>query len=102
MKRRKLLLILILILAVLFIGVVGYTQLLGVDFIDAFYMTVITISTVGYGEIAPMTDAGKIFSIGLIFSGLAVVGYGLSSVFSMFFEGELKDVWRRKRYGHEN
>ncbi len=97
MKRRKLLLILILILAVLLIGIVGYSQLLGVDLIDAFYMTVITISTVGYGEVAPMTDAGKIFSIGLIFSGLAVVGYGLSSVFSMFFEGELKDVWRRKR-----
>ena len=57
MKRRKLLLILILILAVLLIGIVGYSQLLGVDIIDAFYMTVITISTVGYGEVAPMTDA---------------------------------------------
>ena len=97
MKRRKLLLILILILAVLLIGVVGYSLLLGVNIIDALYMTVITISTVGYGEVTPMTNAAKIFSIGLIFSGLAVVGYGLSSVFSMFFEGELKDVWRRKR-----
>ena len=97
MDRRKFLLILILFLTVIIVGIVGYSKLLGVGIIDAFYMTVITISTVGYSEVAPMTAAAKIFSIFVIFSGLAVVGYGLTSVFSLFFEGELKDAWRKKR-----
>jgi voltage-gated potassium channel len=86
MNRRKFTLILVLFLAVIVIGVAGYSRLLGVGLVDAFYMTVITISTVGYGEVGVMTDAAKIFSICLIFSGLAVVGYGLTSVFSLFFE----------------
>lgn len=97
MNRRKFTLILLLFLAVILIGIIGYSRLLGVGFIDAFYMTVITISTVGYGEVAEMTDPAKIFSVCIIFSGLAVVGYGLTSVFSLFFEGELKDAWRKKR-----
>jgi voltage-gated potassium channel len=75
-------------LMVIVVGIIGYSKLLHVGFIDAFYMTVITISTVGYGEVAAMTDPAKIFSICIIFSGLAVVGYGLTSLFSLFFEGE--------------
>ncbi len=97
MNKRKFLLILVLFLTVILVGVIGYSQLLGVGIVDAFYMTVITISTVGYGEVTAMTDPAKIFSICIIFSGLAVVGYGLTSVFSIFFEGELKDAWRKKR-----
>ena len=97
MNRTKFLLILFLFIAVIAIGIIGYSKLLGVGLIDAFYMTVITISTVGYGEVGIMSDSAKIFSIVIIFSGLAVVGYGLTSVFSLFFEGELKDAWRKKR-----
>ena len=83
--------------AVIVIGVIGYSRLLGLGLVDAFYMTVITISTVGYGEVGVMTVPAKIFSICIIFSGLAVVGYGLTSVFSLFFEGGLKDAWRKRR-----
>ena len=97
MNSRKFLLILILIVTVITVGVIGYSKLMGIGLIDALYMTVITISTVGYGEVAPMSEAAKIFSICLIFSGLAIIGYGLTSVFSLFFEGELKDAWRKKR-----
>ena len=96
-SRRKLTLILLILLIILATGVCGYMILLKVGFLDALYMTVITISTVGYGEVAAMTGAAKLFSIILIFAGLSAVGYGVSSLVSYFFEGELKVAWRRKR-----
>lgn len=97
MTKRRILLILSLLLAVMFIGTAGYRVLLHVGLIDAFYMTVITISTVGYGEVATMTDTAKLFSVFVIFAGLSVFGYGITSLISLFFEGEVRDVWRRKR-----
>ncbi len=94
---RKFTLIVLLFLAVIITGVSGYMILLNVGFTDALYMTVITISTVGYGEVGEMTDAAKLFTILIIFAGLSVVGYTLSSLVSLFFEGEFKAAWRKKR-----
>ena len=96
-NKRKFILIVFLLLAVIIIGVSGYMILLDVTFIDAFYMTAITISTVGFGEVAEMNEGAKIFTILIIFAGLGVVGYGITSLFSLFFEGNFKDAWRRKR-----
>ena len=55
-NKRKLALILLFLLLILITGVVGYMILLHVGIVDALYMTVITISTVGYGEVGVMTD----------------------------------------------
>jgi voltage-gated potassium channel len=44
-----------------------------------------------------MTDAAKIFTILIIFSGLSVVGYGVTNLVSLFFEGEFKTAWRKTR-----
>ncbi len=94
---RKFVLVFILLAAVIALGVAGYSVLLDVGFVDALYMTAITISTVGYGEIRPMSDPAKLFSILIIFAGLSVVGYGITSFVALFFEGRLKDAWRKKR-----
>lgn len=51
----------------LIFGMIGYKFLLHVDFIDAFYMTVITISTVGFGEIGTTSNASEMFSVLMIF-----------------------------------
>lgn len=83
--------------AVFIIGVTGYMLLLHVGFVDALYMTVITISTVGFSEVAPMNDAAKLFSIVVIFAGLTVVGYSFTSMVTYFFEGDIRDTRRRKR-----
>lgn len=96
-NKRKFILIIFFFIVIIFVGVVGYMNLLNVGFIDALYMTSITISTVGYGEVGEMTPQAKIFSIGVIFSGLAVVGYGFTSLVTIFFEGNIKDAWRKKR-----
>jgi len=97
MKIRKIIFIAVLLLVVIVCGVIGYMSLLNVGFVDALYMTVITITTVGYKEVAVMNNAAKIFSIAIIFSGLAVVGYGLSAVAATFFEGRFRNAWRTKR-----
>ncbi|HCX65781.1 MAG TPA: potassium channel protein, partial [Eubacteriaceae bacterium] len=74
-KKEKFITIISAFVIVVIIGIVGYMLLLDVSFIDALYMTAITISTVGYTEVGEMTDPAKIFSIFIIFAGLAVAGY---------------------------
>ena len=96
-NKRKLVIIVSVLLAIILTGVCGYMILLDVNALDALYMTVITISTVGYGEVGVMTDAAKLFSILIIFAGLSAVGYGISSLVSFLFEGELRVAWRKKR-----
>lgn len=96
-KNNKLLFIITLLLTLILTGTIGYKILLDLTLIDALYMTVITISTVGYGEVALMDAEAKIFSIFIIFISLGTVGYLFTSVVSSFLEGDLKDAWRRRR-----
>ncbi len=96
-NKRKFIIIALALLVILLTGVFGYMALLDVGFLDALYMTVITVSTVGYGEVAVMNGAAKLFSIFIIFAGLSAVGYGVSTLVSFFFEGELRAAWRKKR-----
>lgn len=96
-NKRKFIFIIATFTIIIVVAVIGYMQLLDVGFIDALYMTAITISTVGYGEVGEMVAPAKIFTIFIIFSGLGVAGYGFTSLVALFFEGELKDAWRRKK-----
>jgi len=61
-------------------GTVGYVLIEGLSWLDALFMTAITISTVGYGEVAPLSHAGRIFTIGLIITGVGAGLYLLSSM----------------------
>ena len=51
-------------------GAVGYILIEHMSVLDAFYMSVITISTVGFGEVKPLSSAGRLFTIGLIITGV--------------------------------
>lgn len=82
---------------ILVIGVIGYGILLHVSVLDALYMTVITISTVGYKEIAPMTPAAKLFTIVIIFASLSFVGYLFTNLVSFFVKVNIKDTIRFRR-----
>lgn len=93
-EKRKLKFILYAFALLLIIGVVGYMFLLKVDFIDALYMTVITISTVGFGEIGTTSSWSELFSIIMIFLGVGIVGYAFTTVVAMFVEGKVKDFWK--------
>ncbi len=78
-------------------GVAGFYFISGMDFIDALYMTVITISTVGFGEVKPLTPQGRLFTIFLIFISVIVLGYVVTVLTEYIVEGELfKNLKYRK------
>ena len=93
-EKRKLKFILYAFALLLFIGVIGYKILLKVDFVDALYMTVITISTVGFGEVGTTSNISEIFSVFMIFLGVGIVGYAFTTIVAMFVEGKVVDLWK--------
>ncbi len=78
--RRSLTPVIVLLITVIAIGTIGYRLIEGWDYLDAMYMTVITLSTVGFGETAPLSAGGRIFTIALIIVGVSTVAYGLSTI----------------------
>ncbi len=94
--RRIITAILFLILALL-TGVVGYQWVEGWSFLDSFYMTVTTLATVGFGEVHPLSPAGRVFTICLIMMGVGVLTYGLTVVTAFVVEGALTDIIGRRR-----
>lgn len=66
----------------------------GFTFIEALYMTVITISTVGFQEVHPLDVAGKLFTIFLIVSGLGIFLYSVSIIAASIIEGELQQYFK--------
>ncbi len=71
---------LILLLVILMIGTGGYILIADYSFINALYMTVITVSTVGFKEVEPLDLPSKVFTIFLIFTSISVFGYIISVI----------------------
>ena len=78
------------------LGSAGYV-VLGFSPIDAVYQTVTTVMTVGFREVEPLDNVGKIFTIGLIFSGVGTAFYAAGSLVEALVEGELTNVYGRRR-----
>jgi voltage-gated potassium channel len=76
------------LLGIFLFGTIGYRIIEGWSFLDSLYMTAITISTVGYGEIHPLSTGGRIFSIILILAGVGTAFYILTSLVQYLLEGE--------------
>ena len=95
--RKKLIISLILFIVVLLSGTAGYYFIEGWEVFDSLYMTVITLSTVGFHEIEPLSKAGKAFTIGLIFFSLGVVAFAVNYGLKAIFEGEIQDVFGRRK-----
>jgi voltage-gated potassium channel len=77
------------LLAIVIVGIIGYSFIEGWPFIDSLYMTIITLSTVGYREVYALSDGGRIFTIFLIILGVGVVFYLLTNLVGYILEGEL-------------
>ncbi|TCK66820.1 voltage-gated potassium channel [Winogradskyella wandonensis] len=78
--RSKIYTALIMLVGIMLIGVLGYRFFSGYSWIDAAYMTVITITTVGFAEVNPLDTSSKIFTIFLILSSVVIVGYAISII----------------------
>ena len=95
--RQKLLLALVLIALVISFGALGYMFIESWNLLDSLYMTIITLAGVGYKEVHDLTFYGKIFTIILIIGGVGTVAYVLTAGAKIILEGELQDVFGRRR-----
>ncbi|HEY32963.1 MAG TPA: potassium channel protein [Dehalococcoidia bacterium] len=95
--RQRLLTILYAVIIIICIGVIGYVLIEGWSFLDALYMTIITLSTVGFQEVRELSEGGMIFSMVLILFGIAALSYSLFTVGQYILEGNLATIWGRRR-----
>ncbi len=86
-----------LLVGVLSIGTVGYMLIEGWTFLDSLYMTVITVTTVGFKEVAQMSPAGQVFTIAMIFAGVGGIAYSVGVLAEFMIEGPLAELVEGRR-----
>nr|NQU89692.1 potassium channel protein [Bacteroidota bacterium] len=93
-NNKKTIIAILLLAGIVIIGIVGYMGIEGFGAVDAFYMTIITLTTVGFGEVHPLGDEGKIFTAVLSFISLGFFAYSISVITTYFVEGQLNYLVR--------
>ena len=88
---------LILTVLIMLIGALGYMLIDNFPLMDAIYQTGITFTTVGFGEIAPISQAGRIFTITLIIAGFAVFSSAIGTLVSELNKGVISRVLKERR-----
>ncbi|MBC7247763.1 MAG: potassium channel protein [Actinobacteria bacterium] len=87
----------ILLVAITILGTVGYMIIEHQNFLNALYMVIITITTIGYGETFTLGTGGEIFTIFLIIGGVGTVGYTLVSAVEFMIENSLTGIMGRRK-----
>ena len=87
----------LLVISSITIGTIGYMWLSGYNFVDALYMTVITVTTVGFGELQPFSPEEKIFTIFLILTSITIFGYAVSAFSEYLVSGKLFEQLKHRR-----
>jgi len=103
-KPRNRLILSLLALAVVFlVATAGYRVIEAkqeITWFQAAYMTVITLTTVGYGEVWAMSDAARMWTLGVIVFGIGTVSVAFTSLITMFVSGELQVLHTRRKMEH--
>jgi len=87
----------LLVIFIISLGVAGYMMIEGWSLLDALYMTVQTLTTVGYNEVHEMTEMGRIFTVLLICVGVAFFLYVAGAVVQFMIEGRIRTILGRRR-----
>ncbi len=95
--RRRLLRLILIFVVTIAVGTAGYMLIEGWSLTDSLYMTAITLSTVGYGEVRSLSPAGRTFTIVLIFTGVGLIIYFLSSMAEYLVSLNMEHEWRKRR-----
>ncbi|MCP4143134.1 MAG: potassium channel protein [Chloroflexi bacterium] len=96
--QNRFILAFVIFLVLILIGTSGYRWLEGMSFIEALYMTVITISTVGFGEVRELSSAGRFFTIFLILGGGGVVGFAVTVGVDYIISGKWQEYREKRRH----
>ncbi|NOZ50553.1 MAG: potassium channel protein [Chloroflexi bacterium] len=94
---RRLTLALALLVGILIVGTVGYTSLTSASLLDSFYMTIITVTTVGFGERVPMNQTAMLFTTGLIVASVVWGAWALQSALSTILSDEFRHAVQQLR-----
>ena len=100
-SRFNLRIIFVALLALIGLGTAGFHYIEGWSFFDGFYMVVTTISTIGYGEVHPLSHIGRIFNIFIIVGGVGLVLLFFGGATQALLEFELQSVFGRRRMDRE-
>ncbi|HNV96352.1 MAG TPA: potassium channel family protein [Bacteroidales bacterium] len=87
MNFKRLIRWILIVLLVILTGIIGYKIIEGYSWIDSFYMTIITVGTVGFKEVQPLSDTGKIFTSLLIIFSLISMGLFVTALTKYLLEG---------------
>lgn len=85
------------LLMVWFFGTIGYVIIEDYSWFDAFYMTIITVATVGYQEVHPLTHDGKVFTAFLIITSFGTFAYAVSSITKFVIDGEFNEFFKNRK-----
>lgn len=87
---------LVLLSTVIVTGTFGYTMIEGWDLFDSFYMTIVTLTTIGYEEVHRLSRAGRMFNVFMILYGVGVVAYTVNFLIRFILEGQIREVLGRR------
>jgi voltage-gated potassium channel len=91
----KLKIALLILLAIFIVGTIGFHVIEGWSFVDSFYATITTLSTVGYGDFVPGTTEGKFFAVFIIIFGVGTMLYSFGLISETVIEGRLRGLLGR-------
>ena len=94
---QKLRMVLLAVVLIVLIGTLGLVSLEQMSYLDALYMTVITLSTVGFGEVKQLHNDSRIFVMFLIIFGVMIGGYLVTIIGQLTFEGQFKEIVARRK-----
>lgn len=89
------------LVALIFMGVIGYMWISDISFIDALYMTIITMSTVGFGEVVDLSPEARLFTVFLILMSVSIFGYTISVFTEILASGHLGQLLKTRKVQKE-
>jgi voltage-gated potassium channel len=87
----------IIVLSIMLLGVVGFMVIEGFSFFDALYMTVITVTTIGYSETHTLSTLGRVFNIGFIITSFTLFTYSFATITRYVTSGEMKSYLKNRK-----
>jgi voltage-gated potassium channel len=94
---RQLIITVLITIAIILFGSWGFMAIEGWDFLDSLFMTVITLTTVGFGEVHQLSPVGRLYTIFLVFSGVGFLGYAGGLLIQYMIEGRIRIILGRRR-----
>ncbi len=85
------------LVGIIIIGTAGYTLLEGWSLSESFYMTMITVTTVGFNEVRELSTAGRMFTVALMLFGVGAVFYGIAIIAEVRFEERVRQIFGRRK-----